>query len=102
MQAEDGIRVKLVTGVHTCALPISGSRKWALGRGASETWRRFREGWAALPSGNAARWGMTVVVGFLLACLLKIGRASCRERVSILVVSGSTVEIRHAQTSLPG
>src|SRR2546425_7730892 len=25
-QAEDGIRDKLVTGVQTCALPISGSR----------------------------------------------------------------------------
>src|SRR5712672_660089 len=27
-QAEDGIRDKLVTGVQTCALPISGKRPW--------------------------------------------------------------------------
>src|SRR5205823_9542155 len=29
-QAEDGIRDKLVTGVQTCALPISGVRQGAL------------------------------------------------------------------------
>src|SRR3989441_9081302 len=28
-QAEDGIRDKLVTGVQTCALPISGGIDWA-------------------------------------------------------------------------
>src|SRR2546423_9625842 len=28
-QAEDGIRDKLVTGVQTCALPISAARQWA-------------------------------------------------------------------------
>src|SRR5205823_8587922 len=28
-QAEDGIRDKLVTGVQTCALPISGRTDWA-------------------------------------------------------------------------
>ena len=57
------------------------NRKWALGRGASETWRRLREGWAALPSGNAARWGMTVVVGFFLACLLTWGMTSMGRRL---------------------
>src|SRR5205823_7921218 len=30
-QAEDGIRDKLVTGVQTCALPISQRRRWILG-----------------------------------------------------------------------
>src|SRR2546423_3380885 len=29
-QAEDGIRDKLVTGVQTCALPISMPRSWLL------------------------------------------------------------------------
>src|SRR2546425_4881822 len=29
-QAEDGIRDKLVTGVQTCALPISPASKWGL------------------------------------------------------------------------
>src|SRR2546425_10936131 len=32
-QAEDGIRDKLVTGVQTCALPISSSPPWALRAG---------------------------------------------------------------------
>src|SRR2546425_676798 len=30
-QAEDGIRDKLVTGVQTCALPISALKKWRNG-----------------------------------------------------------------------
>src|SRR5205823_9753402 len=34
-QAEDGIRDKLVTGVQTCALPISDPR------GCSESWKRY-------------------------------------------------------------
>src|SRR5215216_3208800 len=33
-QAEDGIRYDLVTGVQTCALPISGPRSRATSRGA--------------------------------------------------------------------
>src|SRR5205823_12205906 len=32
-QAEDGIRDKLVTGVQTCALPISQEEGWQIQRG---------------------------------------------------------------------
>src|SRR5256714_6552093 len=38
-QAEDGIRDKLVTGVQTCALPIS-SRRWRCRRAAESAGRR--------------------------------------------------------------
>src|SRR2546425_6598448 len=38
-QAEDGIRDKLVTGVQTCALPISRGRSWAvLCRALIDSW----------------------------------------------------------------
>src|SRR5205823_11798589 len=45
-QAEDGIRDKLVTGVQTCALPISSG-----GAGANPSWRRPRR--AILPPRRA-------------------------------------------------
>src|SRR6266404_5167205 len=66
-QAEDGIREKLVTGVQTCALPISG---------------------APVDAGVAAYAGDRP----LDACggVVRppgIGRASCRERVEISVVA---------------
>src|SRR2546423_13946614 len=43
-QAEDGIRDKLVTGVQTCALPISRRRA----RGAARRARAGRPGWPPL------------------------------------------------------
>src|SRR5205823_7228334 len=39
-QAEDGIRDKLVTGVQTCALPISSDKEKTLLRKAHQTLRR--------------------------------------------------------------
>src|SRR5437773_10186220 len=69
-QAEDGIRYRDVTGVQTCALPISGeevaARDW-LGH-APATWRDGDE-----------------VVSWFDLCLppTQIGRASCRERGEI-------------------
>src|SRR5205823_9278655 len=62
-QAEDGIRDKLVTGVQTCALPIS------LGL-SSAVLSRNR------PSRETAYCG-------LMPRTLEIGRASCRERVEV-------------------
>ena len=50
----------------------SGNR-WALARGASETWRRFREGWVALPTGSVARWTGALVIGFVIVGLLTWG-----------------------------
>src|SRR5262249_59936554 len=71
-QAEDGIRDWSVTGVQTCALPIStGSRiarggpaRARRGRGRTTPWRPRRE-------------------------RQQIGRASCRERVGRRVGGGS-------------
>src|SRR5205823_13607820 len=65
-QAEDGIRDKLVTGVQTCALPISRCAIRTRSRREAESGSPPR----ALPSNT------------------EIGRASCRERVEILVVAG--------------
>src|SRR5438128_10143929 len=62
-QAEDGIRDATVTGVQTCALPIS-----AIPWPAS---------WSATPTTTSAR-----MPG-------QIGRASCRERVYIAVQAGA-------------
>src|SRR5205823_11409332 len=47
-QAEDGIRDKLVTGVQTCALPISVPRKhgWAGRTGSTMPSRQGRESMA--------------------------------------------------------
>src|SRR5438132_12013591 len=63
-QAEDGIRDHCVTGVQTCALPISGD-----GRLRAVPVRAGRVG-----AGAPGR---------------EIGRASCRERVYIWVVAES-------------
>src|SRR6185437_8567377 len=44
--AEDGIRDKLVTGVQTCALPISTMGKGFSGKGVggdSETWKKIMQ-----------------------------------------------------------
>src|SRR5262249_62108171 len=79
-QAEDGIRDWSVTGVQTCALPISGFRPARRHRrGLSRRCRRA----GRKPGRKAARW---------LAhrqCSAQIGRASCRERVEISVGSVS-------------
>src|SRR6266446_9897900 len=60
-QAEDGIRAYKVTGVQTCALPISPQNR---------------------PQPDELRRCNHYLAG-------EIGRASCRERVSISVVAGS-------------
>src|SRR2546422_5895749 len=84
-QAEDGIRDVAVTGVQTCALPISALRRIQACRG----------------SDNSSRWRQTMRRGPGNSILLlpdlahdrtdrewsdggqtrEIGRASCRERV---------------------
>src|SRR3989441_10812266 len=103
-QAEDGIRDKLVTGVQTCALPISMGL--AFGSGGMAALLAFLLGIvvmrpammrsaalqqslaSASPEDRAtrsaeiqrlrARGAMT---GWVVMILLQIGRASCRERV---------------------
>src|SRR5437763_15110741 len=74
-QAEDGIRDTSVTGVQTCALPISMR---AAGRSPSMA--------RTAPSGPTM---CSTTSSPAAASSAKIGRASCRERVSIPVVGGS-------------
>src|SRR5687767_15396262 len=85
-QAEDGIRDKLVTGVQTCALPISVGEGW---------YRYNHDAYGETPdggkydgsSGVGRLW--TLLTGergeydIAAGDLAKIGRASCRERVEI-------------------
>src|SRR2546421_8330552 len=82
-QAEDGIRDLIVTGVQTCALPISipdflvkgvsaGARSrpdGAVLRDRSVARRSPRTAWRRCSRRTSA------------ACSAEIGRASCRERV---------------------
>src|SRR5205823_11921642 len=99
----DGIRDKLVTGVQTCALPISdGPDGWsadadgrcsAVGAGSpTEAAGRLREYMAKRKAGGIPH-GIPPVSFSRSAhdspssrSNSKIGRASCRERVSILEV----------------
>src|SRR5689334_25096842 len=88
-QAEDGIRDGTVTGVQTCALPISGSTTVR----APVVSRATR----LPPEVTSVREGVpdsTAVVSGVFS--VKIGRASCRERVEILVVDVSIKKIKES------
>src|SRR5699024_12090710 len=92
-QAEDGIRDRNVTGVQTCALPISGEfvsltreEKFELMEVAVDQ----VDGRVPLVAGTAAETTKDAIMYTQHAervgadgSLLKIGRASCRERVYI-------------------
>src|SRR5207245_5338159 len=100
-QAEDGIRDATVTGVQTCALPISGDRaelaadalvvEDVLGTDRVDGDRADRAGGHA-PALRALRAGVRRVGGVPLergdANHRQIGRASCRERVWECGVAG--------------
>src|SRR5207244_7735621 len=88
-QAEDGIRDDLVTGVQTCALPISLTVE-TIARGI-ERWTPARAPDELVISGGGARNPRLVellaarvaprpVVPFDRLFFDEIGRASCRER----------------------
>src|SRR5207248_8371892 len=97
-QAEDGIRDRTVTGVQTCALPISATPPWSCrsarqdhaASGAPDStgpWRRCWQGRRAPPRAAAQpKYGRGRV---LPAAPRQIGRASCRERVKISVGTAS-------------
>src|SRR5437773_11262671 len=82
-QAEDGIRDRDVTGVQTCALPILN----AVSGGVKKYGAKF----ILVPTAEAARDclnrrkidGVFVDLEVAGALGVKIGRASCRERVEI-------------------
>src|SRR5207247_8339414 len=86
-QAEDGIRDPLVTGVQTCALPISIPMKlpeWITGLSLVAL---------AMPKGSvSSAWACTTAFtsgrSWKIAAWIKIGRASCRERVEMAVGGG--------------
>src|SRR5258708_39999376 len=81
-QAEDGIRDDLVTGVQTCALPISPPCR--VGAAAAD----FGAGLAFLSLAGVG--GQAHARGPRGPCLgREIGRASCRERGEISVVAVS-------------
>src|SRR5699024_11341252 len=69
-QAEDGIRARNVTGVQSCALPISNIGLLGHSEGG------------LIASMVASK---STDVAFLV--LLEIGRASCRERFYVLVLT---------------
>src|SRR2546425_1499495 len=82
-QAEDGIRDKLVTGVQTCALPISAQRREvrlavhpssaaALARALAQI---------GMPDVRRVDWHASPELAFGVELPKEIGRASCRERV---------------------
>src|SRR5206468_9742708 len=96
---EDGIRDLIVTGVQTCALPISVPRLLALPRGdrlprrrrvvhldggaAPKAPRGRREGHLASACGREAHGELASQHGRLEYQPQEIGRASCRERASV-------------------
>src|SRR3712207_9248177 len=88
-QAEDGIRDIGVTGVQTCALPISAA---VLDRGGTSS-SNTSAAPATAPAAAAPRHMPLAAVKAIPRRAgnrgPKIGRASCRERVEISVVAGS-------------
>src|SRR5256885_4705289 len=83
-QAEDGIRDYKVTGVQTCALPISGALlggRMKIRILLIDDFPLIREGFAAALEADP---GLTIVGqadNGEDGLRLEIGRASCRERV---------------------
>src|SRR5699024_11847634 len=80
-KAEDGIRDRNVTGVQTCALPISGIK--AGPNGESDNGSGTVASTESNSGPNTVRWtaaALLATAGALVLALSKIGRASCRER----------------------
>src|SRR5687767_15259003 len=94
-QAEDGIRDKLVTGVQTCALPIfeagdiAGEQRHLKSRGDAARVDPHEAGGRERKQRGPARGELDVDIEDQREAVREIGRASCRERVEIVVVAGS-------------
>src|SRR5699024_11733144 len=83
-QAEDGIRDRNVTGVQTCALPISLKEAKATGGVIYWATVSYITPPVALASFSAAGIaGSSPMKTSINSMKLEIGRASCRERVSV-------------------
>src|SRR5205809_2348910 len=81
-QAEDGIRGVAVTGVQTCALPIF---PWPCTRHMAKGRQSMADAAAAL----ARQLHLALLRERIVRRFAEIGRASCRERVEIVVGGGS-------------
>src|SRR5688572_30902177 len=94
-QAEDGIRDLTVTGVQTCALPISpttlGPFNFTITATDPSTCTGNRAYTITIVAFNAET-GVPALDFVGLAILMEIGRASCRERGSISVGAGSRTQ----------
>src|SRR5207245_6353837 len=90
-QAEDGIRDATVTGVQTCALPISAPTA-ERNRFAQELFTPLPDRYDRLAEllsfGQNGRWRREMVDHIVPAPGAQIGRASCRERGEMSVVEG--------------
>src|SRR5690606_39817548 len=100
-QAEDGIRDFHVTGVQTCALPISvGTKRIAEGKRFQPQVRRIFQpaGMRQVEGGVVAQVAypgiprlvarlLPPVVESLLGNIWQIGRASCRERAEMSMIA---------------
>src|SRR5690606_41041027 len=100
--AEDGIRDFHVTGVQTCALPIFTDdelRPYVLGAirryFSDDEWSRLTDVWTDLGTAAEPPWraGLRIQpkatenLEAVTSSFLKIGRASCRERVGMAVAA---------------
>src|SRR5688500_19769535 len=83
-QAEDGIRDYKVTGVQTCALPISKQ----LERGTNEAPRVRLPQWVIEVDERLEHPRLAPPILHLPESFEQIGRASCRERVWSWVAAG--------------
>src|SRR5207244_9985192 len=101
--AEDGIRDDLVTGVQTCALPISLVTLRARGRVGENVTCKIETGNSPVEAGLHPATGgdgsaacsadmllesLVACAGVTLSAVAKIGRASCREWGEVMGVWG--------------
>src|SRR5207248_8895901 len=104
-QAEDGIRDRTVTGVQTCALPISPAHRFHVLRGilpidpaqvSVDVVAGVTLAALAIPEvmGYTAISGTPVVTGLYTILLPKIGRASCREECNVAGVARPVTSTR--------
>ena len=56
------------------------TRRWALLRGAADTWRRFATSWRALPVGGVRRYVSALAIGFGLTAALTFGLTRAAQR----------------------
>src|SRR5207249_5501543 len=96
-QAEDGIRDRNVTGVQTCALPISAPGLGFPGEAAGKlrpyrSWRPIEQATMSYGHGISVSLVQLARAYSVFARdgeVVQIGRASCRERVEISGVAVS-------------